>query len=459
MEVLSPFCLEPEAPEIIPPPPVTQQELDRDPVGGAIHTYLHYRNLERTSEQFENTMDDNYDLLESLSGAEQEREKPEITICIPVAINREDPSTTRRALDVVSRAQQKFGKPVQVILWANAKYRDGNDKEAVSMEALGRYDSLRTSLRERQDGALEIRTALQVKPQHEASIGQVRANYMEAVALDVQKRHLGYDHPVMWIDADAIDISDNTFEQVTQKVRSFEDFFVHPMTHYGIDWHEGATLDQADAATKVVVIDEIRRRQENRNVIRATANNADIAGVYHEENGLAFAIGTYLSIGGLPAGQRANESRCLIDAALYTTYEAQEYYRQEHGMGPSDDVPLSVGFLPESTARKLTQTPKAIEYLTQTYTTMAARKQISRVMEEGPQGLYDIWTKNYRRLYVDEEGVGARWSDDQIHERTPVYIEHSSQYNPRITDQHKALLRRLVARYFTAQDHSPTPQS
>jgi hypothetical protein len=129
---------------------------------------------------------------------------------------------------------------------------------------------------------------------------------------------------------------------------------------------------------------------------------------------------------------------------------AREHYAKQLGIDPAL-MPVHVGMLPENIAKRLTGMPEGILYLPGSYTTMAARKQLDRVRTQGPVGLHEIWTRNYKGLHVNREQTGLSVSDAQIIRDLPrhVHRETEEDYEYPLTDQQKRLIGSLVARYFS----------
>lgn len=225
-------------------------------------------------------------------------ERPAMTVCIPIAIKNEDPSRIAHTIDIISKAQSKLDKPVEVVLWANARY-DDSDEASVAESAQVRYQLLKDALKEEDHPGLKLKTALQIMPEKEATMSRIRSNYMEAVALEALEGGYGFDHPVMWLDADIASLSPSAFRDVEKSVRGFEAAVVHTNAHYSVDWLKDKSFKGMDDPAKAIVIGELLRRQIIRENPRAE---------YLEESGISFALGTYLNAGGVNTSDPINEA-------------------------------------------------------------------------------------------------------------------------------------------------------
>lgn len=242
----------------------------------------------------------NNNLIELLYENEpgMETERPAMTVCIPIAIQNEDPSRIAQTINIISRSQAKLDKPVEVVLWANARYED-SDEASVTEDAQARYQLLKDTLKEDDHPGLKLKTALQILPEKEATMSKIRSNYMEAVALGALEEGYGFDHPVMWLDADITSLSPSTLKDVEKTVREFEAAVVHTNTHYSVDWLKDKSFKGMDDAAKAIVIGELLRRQILREKPQAE---------YLEESGMSFALGTYLNAGGVNTSQPIDEA-------------------------------------------------------------------------------------------------------------------------------------------------------
>lgn len=267
------------------------------------------REIDRNHAELFKDIISNHQLVEVLGEKEVSPEEPAITVCVPVAILAEKEERAVRTIKLVSRAQQKLGEPVEVLLWTNARHKDsGEDKRVVANKARYRYKKLKTTIGGVDNPGLTIKTALQVLPESEATMSRLRANYMEAVAFDAVHRGYGFDHPILWLDADTTFLSSNSLRDIEKSVREFEAMFVHTNAHFSLDWLKDRTLNGMDDVSKAIALEEIVRRQ----IIRERRSDSHMNN-YMEECGLAFALGVYLDAGGLNTADPINESSGLED--------------------------------------------------------------------------------------------------------------------------------------------------
>jgi hypothetical protein len=427
---------------------VQRAELNRTTLQGVFHEYVAQRGS--------NTVADNYALLETLPGdhPDVEPDKPALTVCIPLAINREDPAALGRALDVLAKAQRQFGKPVDVIIWANAKYATDPEQAAAAETAALHYAALRERLAARSAQGLHIRTALQVLPEPEATMSKLRANYMDAVAVDAEVRDLGYDHPVMWVDADVTGLSRHVFEQIESGVRDFKSMLVRPYaTHYSIDWAAGQPLSEADTPTRAVAISEIMRRQEKRHSGRMG---------YPEESGFAFAVGTYLLLGGINTSDPINESHKLRGKAHERMEKIREY---QDRYGKDAAIPPELSMAPHHLMEGgYYPYLEIMENLESSSITMSARRQREVFERAGVPALQHEETRYRHGSFSDmqpHDTVETYGSDDVADQLTQEINKRDEnlkrckdaglltevEYKERAARSRAA--RALVARYFT----------
>lgn len=264
------------------------------------------RNLERIMESptilppdaVYERMQANYNLIENLDPIPLEA--PTMTICIPVDLKNEDPNMVA---ELVERIQNASGDSnYEVLFWINAK-----SDESLTSEQREKYIEFTTAISKVEHSRLTLRTALQILPEGTATISNIRANYMEAVAIDAEKRGFQQDHPVLWLDADTTFISKDSLKSLADSIRSGESAFVHANLQYSADWANGVPLDELDDATKAIVANEIHRRQGRRGLDPRRARDE-----YVEESGLGFSISTYLKAGGVNRDDPVNESAFLM---------------------------------------------------------------------------------------------------------------------------------------------------
>lgn len=251
-----------------------------------------------------NDMWRSYDLLEGI-GTESERAgKPGCTVCIPLAIlNNEDVSGMPDVMDLIRQSQLEWGRDINVIVWANAGYTQDESQEDVAQRADVAYQALRAVLETKAGNGIQIMTALEVLPKekphmeamtvNEAAMNRVRSHYEDAVSILAAESGYGFDHPVIWLDADMKFMPSNALEDLSEAVRSFDGLLAHADIQFTTEWVGDKGLAAMDDATKAVAINEIQRRQMKR------MGGQLQRGGYVEECGLAHAVGVGLRAGGI----------------------------------------------------------------------------------------------------------------------------------------------------------------
>jgi hypothetical protein len=284
------------------------------PLAANIEEYCAVRYGDGLVDQATAAMERHYQLLEPLDERELEdgAERPSLTICIPIALLGEDQSTIDRVLDTVHRSQQTFDKPVQVLLWTNAP------SDPPSTRLTERYQNMRDSLQRFVGTDLHIKTALQILPEQGSSISQIRSDAMEAAAIDAMRAGQDSDYPVLWLDADTTYLSSNSLVAITEALHNREALFVHATEHFTTEWAAGQPMSERDVATRAIMVSEIHRRKYDRAMKKAGKRMG-----YPEESGLAFAIGTYLQLGGVNTRDDVNESSTLLSYARSLVHEGR----------------------------------------------------------------------------------------------------------------------------------------
>lgn len=270
-----------------------------------------------------------YDLLEDIGAKPEGTDKPGCTVCIPLAIlNKEDSGSVPHVLDLVRRSQVKWGRNINVIIWANAGYKKDENEVEVAQKAGAAYQALRTELEAKTGDGLRIMTALEVLPKekpykkimtvNEAAMNRIRSHYEDAVSILAVEEGYGFDHPVIWLDADINSMSIDALKDLSEAVRRFDGLVPHADMQFTTEWVGDEGLAAADDATKAVAINEIQRRQ----LSRIGGRLQD--GEYVEECGLAHAVGVGLRAGGIDTSilSHTNESASLIRRTLLRSYQA-----------------------------------------------------------------------------------------------------------------------------------------
>jgi len=208
----------------------------------------------------------NYHLLEPVTNRADANE-PDLTICVPVALFVDARETVFAALDQIKRSQDDTGQSLEVILWTNTTYDRQATQSIVTTEANRYYAALRERLHGYDSPKLRIKTALDINPTADGTISKIRANYMDAVAVEAMQRGDSFERPILWLDADTTHINKGAFSTIAAEVRTLASPLVHAELHYTIDWAHDVPLTELDAATKAVAINEIRRRQVARHAL------------------------------------------------------------------------------------------------------------------------------------------------------------------------------------------------
>lgn len=229
-------------------------------------------------------LSDNYARLKPL--LPEKTNRPEMTICMPVELYAEEDETIIRALQAIQQSAQKHYK---VIMWFN--YMDGPNDDRVAPYM--KFAHIKEVLQSLDLPNLQIDIALDNTAY--GYMTTVRENYMDAVITDCYKNDYGANHPVLWLDADTTFIAPGALEEVASSARKLDALFVHANTQYSVDWAKGVPVQDLDTATKAVIASEVQRRQLVRDLDEMTSYEDE----YPEEDGLAFAVGTYMLSGGL----------------------------------------------------------------------------------------------------------------------------------------------------------------
>jgi len=231
-------------------------------------------------------------------------------VCVPVAILHEDIEMIENTVRLLKKGQEFTGKPVEVILWFNAKYEESK-KDVVEQKAGQLYQAIRNKLLPFEGKDFRIITALQTLPEDYASISQVRSDYMDAVTVGAVKRGYSFEHPIIWLDVDTNYMSPNTLKDLSSGVRNFEALMLHANLRFSIDWANGKKMKELDPATKAVIVREMQRRNHFKYDVEGANYHGARGLAYVEESGLAFALGTYLQTYGVDTNHGMSESAYL----------------------------------------------------------------------------------------------------------------------------------------------------
>jgi len=321
-------------------------------------------------------MYDYYALLEDLPDAEETSEaaKPALTVTMPLAILGEDIATPLRALELIQAERAYCDGDIEVVLWANAGFQGRYEESQIVAKARNRYQDLRTALADQTTKGVRVRTALEVFElpiSQSVPMSQLRANYMEAVTVDAIERGFGYDHPVLWLDADTTDVGKGSLQQIITSVRQLDSYFIHADTRYSIDWAHGTPFNKLDDASKAVAISEVLRRCFVRNGMERA---------YDEECGLAFALGTYLFSGGVSTQRPIGEAHDLLNQAVHGRIRPYPHIVEALAI----ETPID----------------SAVRYLPKARVGTSARRHLALVQQKGAQALVDADTTDYGQPFT-----------------------------------------------------------
>jgi hypothetical protein len=358
----------------------------------SVDRFLRYRANESDSELSDDdarrvgmaSLEANYDLLEDISTPEVADSSIEsiCTITIPVAILNEDINIVVSTIEQLKRSHGNNDQPIDIIIWANAKYTE-SDRSDVEENASKSYVEMVEKLHVIGDEKLRIKTALQLIPKEEFSMSQLRSNYMDAVTLDSLKRGYGFNHPVMWVDADTTRISKDVIQSLALPLVNNEALFTHANLQFSVDWSPDTLPGELDDATKAIILNEMQRRQ------RKALSEDGKDGGYVEESGLAFSIGVYLNAGGMDKTDPISESGRLI---LKVVKARDTGYLNEKGVIPASLDEYNGMFYEE------------VKHVKSARMAVSARRHYEVAKEQGAGGLYDVDKSGYGdTLFTDME--------------------------------------------------------
>lgn len=238
-------------------------------------------------------------------------ELPAITVCIPIAAMGESEQTIGHTLQLI--AAQAGSETAEVLLYANYNTDKHTDQAQVA--------SKQAMLARLQAGALQSERPLRVRylmegyPEHELAISRVRKDAADIVALDTLERGGGYQHAVLWLDADTTHLTPGLLAAHIDQQQANGRNLALTTTQNNFSMNDpGHEYQPGDTAQKLAAYNEIlRRHASHRKLIGGISSRP--AYVYPQENGLSFVIGTYLLVGGFDTSKRLNESLFLLAAA------------------------------------------------------------------------------------------------------------------------------------------------
>ncbi len=374
---------------------------------------------------------ENYAKLETLGTVETG--PAGLTVTIPVAVLSEDFESLKHTVELVDNAQKDFGEPINVVVWANAFYKGARQKKSVLDEAEQRYADLQAELETFSSNDVRIRTALATYKGN-VHMTNVRSDYMEAVGMMANKENNSFMHPVLWLDADTTSLRPSSLSMMRDEVQKGQVLFPHLKLDFDIDWLDAnQPLSQADNATKAVAVDEINRRIAYRN---------NEGKGYYEESGLGFAIGTYLSSGGLnprfanmpmPA---ISETNSLMTRAT----DVRDTRGRLQGLdNPEDSKGWSI--IPNNLIAG-DQPTQLFGYIANSRAGISARRMHKRVRQSGAIALLQYGTKLANQLSDKKKARDVNSTDMNL----LVNSEHSSR--PHVTGRRARIARKVIQRYF-----------
>ena len=266
-------------------------------------------------------------ILENQKRVESVSQKPAntgMTICVPLAIRYETPETIERLMQQIISASNGVENGVNVLIWANAKYKDHEEFSSVEQEVSMSYKELRQQLQrfEQESDTVTISTAMdKIVPDEQFSMSQIRNNYMEAITGRLIDGELEEDHPIVWLDADTTRIRPNTLSAIQRHIKKDPYKFCHPDINYSLEWLEGKQPEEWDANSKLLFIDEMAQREHKRVALEKGFKILDRA--YPDECGFSFSLSNFVNSGGLDTNDPIDESSRLLMRAGHAGCDVQ----------------------------------------------------------------------------------------------------------------------------------------
>ena len=266
-------------------------------------------------------------IVENQKRVESVSEKPAntgMTVCIPLAIRYETPETIERLMQQIISASNGVENGVNVLIWANAKYKDHEEFSSVEQEVSMSYKELRQQLQrlEQESDTVTISTAIdEIVPDEQFSMSQIRNNYMEAITGRLIDGELEEDHPIVWLDADTTRIRPNTLSAIQRHIKKDPYKFYHPDINYSLEWLEGKRPEEWDVNSKLLFVDEMAQREHKRVAVEKGFKILDRA--YPDECGFSFSLYKFVTSGGLDTRDPIDESSRLLMRAGYAGRDVQ----------------------------------------------------------------------------------------------------------------------------------------
>lgn len=266
-------------------------------------------------------------IIENQKRVESVSQKPAntgMTVCVPLAIRYETPETIERLMQQIISASNGVENGVNVLIWANAIYKDHEEFSSVEQEVSMSYKELRQQLQrfEQESDAVTISTAIdEIIPDEQFSMSQIRNNYMEAITGRLIDGEISETHPIVWLDADTTRIRPNTLAAIQRHIKKGPYKFYHPDINYSLEWLEGKRPEEWDVNSKLLFIDEMAQREHKRVALKKGFNILDRA--YPDECGFSFSLYKFVTSGGLDTSDPIDESSRLLMRAGYAGRDVQ----------------------------------------------------------------------------------------------------------------------------------------
>ena len=267
----------------------------------------------------QNSIAENQKRVESVS---QKPANTGMTICIPLAIRYETPETIERLMQQIIGASNGVKNGVNVLIWANAKYKDHEEFSSVEQEVITSYKELRQQLQrlEQESDTVTISTAIdEIVPDEQFSMSQIRNNYMEAITGRLMDGEIEENHPIVWLDADTTRIRPNTLSAIQRHIKKDPYKFCHPDINYSLEWLEGKRPEEWDVNSKLLFIDEMAQREHKRVALEKGFKILDRA--YPDECGFSFSLSNFVNSGGLDTKDDEKRNQVGIEVSARRTYQ------------------------------------------------------------------------------------------------------------------------------------------
>lgn len=354
-----------------------------------------------------------------------------LTVTIPVAVLSEDFDSLKHTLEEITKAQERMGQPVNVVIWANAFYKGIRQEKKVVGDAKSRFETMKNMLRDFSTDNVRIRPALATY-KGKVHMANVRKDYMEATGLMLAEEGNGFMHPVLWLDADTSHLSKDAFSGIKHAVEKGETLYPHLRLKFMIDWTD-APLSQADNATKAVAVDEINRRLAYR--------GHDDKG-YYEESGFACAIGTYLSSGGLNSTYAGMPTPAISETntLLQRTLETAKIRSSLQGIENSEGI-KGWNIIPQELITSDGPT-KLTGYLDRASIGTSARRMYRRVRQGGAVALLQYGNQLFNQL--DDRKTARDVNATDMH----LLVNSEFSNRPHVTGRRERIARKVIQRYF-----------